>query len=691
MQALRGMVGRSVLAFTLAMDLGLLTMDLSAHQPLKLVTPGAEFQVLASGHILASRLQGGRILSLSEARPGAVASKVSILDLGRARRSENGRHWEIPCLGGGSVSKTLILELRESQPEVLFASLRVTNPTKARRNTGRIEVLWVPLAKDRLWSFQGTSKGWGLDEVGLLRPSHHKNLLGVMVDGGLGGGIPVVDFWNASTGEALGCLSADPCALPVQVAPDGRAMASVAFPPRMLAPGETWASPWCFLAVHRGDFFEPVSLWSRLMAPSAWKPLAANAEAYEATWCSWGYGFDITPAQMLGVLPKLKELGLTWATLDDRWFDAYGDWRARPDTFPGDTLKAMVAAYHRAGVKVQLWWLPIAAEIANGKGESHKYRQSQVVRDHPDWLVLDSKGRPATMVRDLAVLDPSLPEVQAYFRDMAVAFIRDFGFDGFKMDNVFTVPPCFNPKHHHASPLESTRAVGEVYRQIQAAVSALKPGAVIQICPCGTMPAAAWLPWMNQGVTADPVGAVQVRRRIKLYKALLGPTAAVYGDHVELSAMKSLGKDDWLETSEDFASTVGTGGVPGTKFVWPPTGQVPKSGPVDLNPAKNAVWRRWLDLYREKRLSSGTYLNLYTLGVDLPEGYAIARDGRLYYGFFAEEEWKGEVELRGLEPGRHRVRDFVEGRDLGEVVAVPGRPPRLSVAFKDHLLLEVAP
>jgi alpha-galactosidase len=687
MKALRWVEERRILA----MGFSLLATALAAGQPLKLVTPRAEFQVLPSGNIRATRLQDGQRFSLDGAEGGAGDSKAYILDLGKAHRSKVGRHWEIPYLGNSPVSKTLILEVRESRPEVLFASLRVTNLTATRRSTGKVDVLRAQFAKDHLWSFQGASKGWGLDDVMLLCPGSHENLLGTMVEGGLGGGIPVIDFWNASTGEALGCLSADPCALPVGVAPNGRAAASVAFPARTLAPSETWTSPWCFLVVHQGDFFEPVSLWSRLMTPSAWRPVAANVEAYEASWCSWGFGFDITPAQMLGVLPKLKELDLRWATLDDRWFDAYGDWRARPDTFPGDALKTLVDAYHRAGIQVQLWWLPIAAEIANGKGESHTYRQSQVVRDHPDWLVLDAEGRPAIMVRDLAVLDPSLPEVQAYFRDMAVAFIRDYGFDGFKMDNVYAVPPCFNPRHHHASPLESTRAVGEVYRQIQAAVQALKPGAVIQICPCGTTPAAAWLPWMNQAVTADPVGAVQVRRRIKLYKALLGPTAAVYGDHVELSAMQSLGHDEWLETGEDFASTVGTGGVPGTKFVWPPTGQVPKSGPVDLNPAKNAIWHRWLDLYREQRLSSGTFLNLYTLGVDLPEGYAISRDGRMHYGFFATGDWKGEVELRGLEPGSHRVRDFVEGRDLGEVVAVPGKPPRLSVAFKDHLLLEVVP
>ena len=48
---------------------------------------------------------------------------------------------------------------------------------------------------------------------------------------------------------------------------------------------------------------------------------------------------------------------------------------------------------------------------------------------------------------------------------------------------------------------------------------------------------------MDQAVTADPVGAVQVRSRIKVYKALLGPESAVYGDHVYLSAMTKVGNN----------------------------------------------------------------------------------------------------------------------------------------------------
>src|SRR5207248_943237 len=138
--------------------------------------------------------------------------------------------------------------------------------------------------------------------------------------------------------------------------------------------------------------------------------------------------------------------------------------------------------------------------------------------------------------------------------------------------NIYTVPACYNPKHHHKSPQESINAMAEVYKIIYETSRSLKPQSVTQSCPCGTPPSLAWLPYMDQAVTADPVGAGQVRRRIKMYKALLGPESAVYGDHVELSQMDKLRNGEWLEHGRDFASTIGTGGVVGTKFVWPPAG-----------------------------------------------------------------------------------------------------------------------
>jgi alpha-galactosidase len=161
-----------------------------------------------------------------------------------------------------------------------------------------------------------------------------------------------------------------------------------------------------------------------------------------------------------------------------------------------------------------------------------------------------------------------VPEVQEYYKKLTEKFIRKWGFDGHKLDNIYTVPACYNPRHHHKSPQDSINAMGGVYRVIFETTRALKPESVTQSCPCGTPPNLAWLPYMDQAVTADPVGSVQVRRRIKMYKALLGPRAAVYGDHVELTRIRNAnGKE--IDLGKDFASTVGTGGVVGTKFVWP--------------------------------------------------------------------------------------------------------------------------
>ena len=82
---------------------------------------------------------------------------------------------------------------------------------------------------------------------------------------------------------------------------------------------------------------------------------------------------DVTPAQMLGTVPKLKEMGIKWVTLDDRWFDVYGDWNPRADTFPGDSIKKMTDDFHKEGMLAQLWWLPLGVEDGEGKYESHKY------------------------------------------------------------------------------------------------------------------------------------------------------------------------------------------------------------------------------------------------------------------------------------------------------------------------------
>lgn len=147
--------------------------------------------------------------------------------------------------------------------------------------------------------------------------------------------------------------------------------------------------------------------------------------------------------------------------------------------------------------------------------------------------------------------------------------------------------------------------------------------------------------------------------------------------------------NDYREHGDDFASTIGAGGVVGTKFVWPDPG--PKFKDVNLTAAKEERWKKWIGLYNQKMLSTGEFQDLYVTGYDVPEGYAIAKDGKMYYAFFAPGEWKGGVELRGLKPGKYHVSEYSEGKDLGSVDAASNGIARLSTEFKEHLLLEVSP
>jgi alpha-galactosidase len=680
-------------------------------------TPVSQFVVMPTGYVRASLKKDGKWISMDSAEPGG--SKEARFDLAGAKVSDAkgklgslGKRIELPGKSShNELMERFSLEVYDDFPSVLLISASYQNT--GSKEEALDKVVLAPRSLDAsqvdshsapydMWSFHGSSIKWGKDDVlPISKTFSQENRFGVPVKttkdlGVVGGGIPVVAFWTRSVGEAIGHVETLPIdiSLPVHTGAYGRVNAALEQSPEItLKPGETYSTPLAFIAIYSGDFYEPLSLWSRMIDREGLTRPANNPENYAVSWCGWGYEEDVTPKQMLNTIPKLKELSIHWATLDDRWFNNYGDWEPRTDTFPGDSIQKMVKAFHDQGIKVQLWWLPLAAEDGHGSYGKHNYVLSDVVKDHPDWLVLDKNGKPALMARNLPTLCPALPEVQAYYKQLTERFIKDWDFDGHKLDNIFSTPMCYNPKHHHKSPMDSVYGMGDVYKVIFQTTRALKPESVTQSCPCGTPPSLAWFRYMDQAVTADPVGSIQVRRRIKMYKALLGPNAAVYGDHVELTRIKFVHGDDEQDMGRDFASTLGTGGVLGTKFTWDDNS--PKFKNVALTPDKEAYWKKWIDLYNEKMLSKGTFLDLYTTGYDNPEGYAIDKDGKMYYAFFASRtdpaqpgQWTGDLELRGLGPGRYHVTDYVNGHDYGEVSGPVGK---LHADFTENVLLEADP
>ena len=522
------------------------------------------------------------------------------------------------------------------------------------------------------WSWSGASHENRRDWVQPVKPGFSQlNFMGMNASD-YGSGTPIVDVWRPDAGLAVGHVEPAPklVSLPLVGIPHGAAIAVDMEQAATLAPGGTLVTLQTFIAVHGGDFFATLDTYRKLMTERGLGSPKPPPAAYESIWCAWGYGRDVTADEVKGALPKAADLGLKWAVLDDGWQAAIGDWRVDPKKFPaGDAdMRALVNTMKAAGLRPRLWISPLAA--APG---------TDLLHDHSDMLLRGRDGEPQIVSWwNSFTLCPAYGPTVDYTKTVFAKIIGDWGFEGVKIDgqHLNGVAPCYNPAHHHRSPNESVEGLQAFWKSIYETVHATNPEAVVEICPCGDTYAYYNFPYMDTAPASDPESSFQVRMKGKSLKALMGPSAAFAGDHVELS-----------DGGDDFASTVGVGAIVSTKFTWPGEGHSDDGKPVRLTPEKEAVWRKWIKLYNDRMLPVGRYRGeLYDMGFDKPEAHVVEKGGRLYYAFYADS-WKGVIELRGLD-GRYAVRDYVNDRDLGIVSAAK---PHLDVAFRHALLIEAVP
>jgi len=522
------------------------------------------------------------------------------------------------------------------------------------------------------WSYQSGSYENRPDWIFPLKKGFtQQNFMGMNATD-YGGGTPVSDIWRKDAGIGVGHVELVPklVSLPVSMPNGKEAILGIHFDVnKTLKPGESLTTFRTFVAVHQGDYFQTLSEYRRFMIKQGIEFKETPQTAYEPVWCAWGYERNFTMDQIYGTLPMVKKLGFKWAVLDDGWQTAEGDWYLIKDKFPtGDEdMKRLVDNIHAQGLKAKLWWAPLAVDPG-----------TDLIKDHPDYLLLNEDGSTQDISWwDAYYLCPAYPEVKEYTKKLVTKIMKTWDFDGLKIDgqHLNAAPPCYNKAHKHAYPEESFEKIPEFFKTIYETALSIKPDAVVEICPCGTAYNFHTMPFMNQPVASDPTSSWQIRLKGKTFKALMGPQTAYYGDHVELS-----------DGRDDFASTVGIGGVIGTKFTWP-VGAKPDSR-VDLTPEKEKIWKQWVNIYKDKMLPQGEYLGaLYDLGFDRPEAHAIRKDGKLYYAFYADA-FSGSVALRGLGEGRYTVHDYVNQADFG---SVSGPSVRLDVTFEKYLLLEAVP
>jgi len=627
-----------------------------------------------------------------ETRLGTFTASESVTTTGKALKqftfsSQNtervndsiGAGQKLTVVGkAGDLTKTVAVTIYDKFPAMAFFDVQYTNSGPAKISiTKWSNNAYTVNAQSKagipaFWSYQSGSyeklPNW---VVPLKVNFSQKNYLGMNAND-YGGGTPVLDIWRRDVGIAVGHVELRPklVSLPVSMPDSNHAKIAVELERTIvLKPGENFHTLRTFVSVHQGDYFRTLVEYRRFMLAQGLRPATPPTDGKGAIWCAWGYGRTFRPQQVYDTLPTVKQLGFKWVTLDDGWQNNVGDWALDAKKFPnGDAdMRALVDRIHQEGFRAQLWWSPLSS-----------VSDAELLKDHPDYALLNKNGSKQKISWwNSYYLCPADKRVVEYHKVLVRKILLDWGFDGLKLDgqHMNGAPACYNPAHHHAKPEDSVEAMPDFFRELYDTAQSIKPGALVEFCPCGTSFSFFTMPYFNMSVASDPTSSFQVRSKAKTLKALMGDDLPFFGDHVELS-----------DGGNDFASTVGVGGVVGTQFVLPKLTE--KRSKSDLTSAREADFQKWLSIYHDKMLSRGQYLGqLYDIGFDVPETHVIRRDQTMYYAFFAKH-WKGSLELRGLEDRQYTVNDYVKGHTFG---TVNGQKARVMADFDGYLLLEVRP
>jgi alpha-galactosidase len=581
---------------------------------------------------------------------------------------------------GTKLKKDLTVQFEDKFPSFIITNVKYTNlGSDTLRVKGWINNYYkIEAGKDTtppFWSFQGASYEDRRDWVSPLHAGfHQENYMGMNASD-YGGGTPVCDIWRPDIGFAVGHLETVPklVSIPVTIGSikkDANIYLSYKFlEEKKLAPGESFETYETFVSLHKGDYYRTLKIFSKIMEEKGLVFEKFSPSTYQAEWCAWGYERNFTISEVLGTLPKVSELGYSWATLDDGWQTAEGDWYLNPERFPnGDSdMKKFVDEIHKHNLKAMLWWTPLAVDPG-----------TDLIKNHSDYLLLNKDGSKQDITWwDSYYLCPAYEPVIEYHINLVKKIMKDWGFDGLKIDgqHLNAVPPCYNKEHYHSYPEESVEKLPDFYKAIIETALSINPNAVIQICPCGTEYSFYNLHYLNQTVASDPTSSWQIRLKGKTFKALMGSNAPYFGDHVELS-----------DKGNDFASTVGIGGIVGTKFTYPTDRLEHKD--FLLTPEKEKIWKKWLDIYKENMLSTGTYRGeLYDIGYNKPETHVIEKNDTLYYSFYADS-WKGNIQLRGLAEGKFKIVDYVNNN---VIETVQSSNPIIYCSFEKYLLIKAVP
>lgn len=194
----------------------------------------------------------------------------------------------------------------------------------------------------------------------------------------------------------------------------------------VLEEGESYVSPWLYGS--HGVGLDAVArrfhtwLRSRGMHPTSPRPVTLNV--WEAVY------FDHAAPPLLELAHLAASVGVERFVLDDGWFSSrrdehagLGDWWVSEDVWP-QGLSSLIDEVTGLGMEFGLWFEP---EMVNP--------DSEVAREHPEWIMAADPQRWPVESRYQQVLNLGIPECYDHVRDAIVALLGRYDISYIKWDH----------------------------------------------------------------------------------------------------------------------------------------------------------------------------------------------------------------------------------------------------------------
>ena len=141
-------------------------------------------------------------------------------------------------------------------------------------------------------------------------------------------------------------------------------------------------------------------------------------------------------------------------------------------------MRALVDKIHAEGFKAQLWWGPLIT-----------HPQSEMLKNHPERMLLNADGsKQRISFWNGWYQCPADPAVIEWHRQMVVKIIREWGYDGLKLDGMHmnAGAALLQPgAQARASGGLQSREMPDFFKMIFDTARSIKPDAMVEWCPCG--------------------------------------------------------------------------------------------------------------------------------------------------------------------------------------------------------------